>query len=280
MTTWAIGDLQGCYDEFRDLLDRLRFDPARDVIWLVGDLVNRGPRSLDVLRHVHSLGSAARTVLGNHDLHLLAIRFGGHKPNRGDTFQDILEAPDGDELCHWLRRQPLLVSDPELGYVMTHAGIPHIWTRKQAAALAREVEAVLQGDGFRDYFAALYGNQPDCWDETLAGMDRWRVITNYFTRMRLVNEQGRLDFSYKGPVAHAPEGWVPWYELRARKPLKDKLVFGHWASLEGHTGRSSIIALDMGCVWGRSLKALCLDDGTFAEVPSRTPALAGAAAGD
>jgi bis(5'-nucleosyl)-tetraphosphatase (symmetrical) len=280
MSTWAVGDLQGCYDEFRDLLDRIAFDPGSDVLWLVGDLVNRGPRSLDVLRFVRDLGDSARTVLGNHDLHLLAIHFGGHKPNRGDTFQDILAAPDADELCHWLRRQPFLVHDADLDYVMTHAGIPHIWSRKEAAALAREVESVLQGDGHADYFKALYGNRPDCWDESLTGMDRWRVITNYFTRMRLVNKRGRLDFSYKGPVAHAPEGWTPWYELRARHPLKEKLIFGHWASLEGHTGRPAIIALDTGCVWGRSLSALCLDNGRLVRVPSRAPAPAGVAAGD
>jgi bis(5'-nucleosyl)-tetraphosphatase (symmetrical) len=280
MTTWAVGDLQGCYDELRDLLDRIEFEPGRDTLWLVGDLVNRGPNSLEVLRFVRSLGAAARTVLGNHDLHLLAIRYGGHTPNRGDTFGELLAAPDGDELCDWLRRQPLLVHDDALGHVMTHAGIPHIWNRKRAASLAGEVEAVLRGDGHAEYFAALYGNRPDCWDDDLEGMDRWRLITNYFTRMRLVDKRGRLDFAYKGPVAHAPKGWSPWYDLRARKPLKETLVFGHWASLEGRTGRAGIVALDTGCVWGRSLTAMNLEDGRFVSVPSRKPLPAGVLAGD
>jgi len=280
VTTWAIGDLQGCYDELRDLLDRVAFDPARDVLWLVGDLVNRGPHSLEVLRFVRSLGAGARTVLGNHDLHLLAIRYGGHTPNRGDTFGDLLAAPDCDELCDWLRHQPFLVSEPDIGYVMAHAGIPHIWSRKQAEAFASEVEAVLRGDGLAEYCKALYGNRPDCWDESLKGMDRWRIITNYFTRMRLIDKKGRLDFAYKGPVAHAPKGWSPWYEQRARKPLKETVLFGHWASLEGHTGRAGIVALDTGCVWGRTLTAMNLDDGSFVSVPSRAPARLGARAGD
>jgi bis(5'-nucleosyl)-tetraphosphatase (symmetrical) len=280
MTTWAIGDVQGCYDEYRELLDRIEFDPAHDVVWLVGDLVNRGPRSLDVLRHVHALGRSARLVLGNHELHLLATRFGGHSPHRGDTFQDVLRAPDADELCHWLRRQPLLISDRELGFVMTHAGIPHIWSLAEAEILANEVEAVLRGDGYPEYCRALYGNQPDIWDPALAGMDRWRVITNYFTRMRLVNAAGRLDFAYKGPVAQAPPEWHPWYELRARQPLDAMLLFGHWASLEGHTGTPSVIALDTGCVWGRSLRAFCLDDGKAVDVASHAPADARAAGGD
>jgi bis(5'-nucleosyl)-tetraphosphatase (symmetrical) len=280
VTTWAIGDLQGCYDELRDLLDRIAFEPDRDALWLVGDLVNRGRHSLEVLRFVRSLGAAARTVLGNHDLHLLAIRYGGHTPNRGDTFGELLAASDCDELCDWLRMQPFLVSDPDLGYVMAHAGIPHIWSRKQAEALAGEVEVVLRGDGHAEYFEALYGNRPDCWDEGLKGMDRWRIITNYFTRMRLIDKSGRLDFAYKGPVAHAPKGWSPWYDLRARKPLKETVLFGHWASLEGQTGRAGIVALDTGCVWGRSLTAMNLDDGSFVSVPSRTPARLGARAGD
>ncbi|MBX3705046.1 MAG: symmetrical bis(5'-nucleosyl)-tetraphosphatase [Pseudomonadales bacterium] len=271
MATWAIGDIQGCYDEFAELLDVVRFEPAHDRLWLVGDLVNRGPRSLDVLRRVRALGPAALTVLGNHDLHLLAIHFGGHKANRGDTFGDVLAAPDRDELCDWLRRQPLLVSDDALGHVMTHAGIPHIWTRREAQAHAREVEAVLGGTDHVDYFRALYGNRPSRWDDGLAGMDRWRLITNYFTRMRLVDVDGGLDFAYKGPVVHAPEGWLPWYELRARRPLRETLLFGHWASLEGHTGRAGIVALDTGCVWGRTLTAYRLEDGTVHRVVSRLP---------
>ena len=269
MATYAIGDVQGCYDELCDLLDAVAFDPEFDRLWLLGDLVNRGPRSVDVLRAMRGLGGAVSCVLGNHDLHLLAIRYGGHRANRGDSFRDVLDAPDCDVLCDWLRRQPLLVSDAGLGYVMTHAGIPHIWNLDEATALAREVEAVLVGPDATTYFTELYGNRPDRWSDELEGMDRWRIITNYFTRMRLVDLTGRLDFASKGPVAAAPQGWQPWYELRARTPLEPKLLFGHWASLEGYTGQPDIIALDTGCVWGRTLTALCLETGVMTAVRAR-----------
>ncbi len=269
MATYAVGDIQGCYDELNTLLEVLRFDPTQDRLWLVGDLINRGPRSLEVVRLVRSLGNAVVPVLGNHDLHLLAITFGGHAPNRGDTFTDVLDAEDGQDIAHWLRGLPLLVRDDELGYVMTHAGIPHIWTLDQAAGLAAEVEAVLRGDDYPAYFSALYGNRPDCWRDDLRGMDRWRIITNYFTRMRLIDESGCLDFSHKGSVEDAPAGWLPWYELRARRPLGASIVFGHWASLEGRTGMDDIIALDTGCVWGRDLTALCLESRRFTSVPAR-----------
>ncbi|MAT85327.1 MAG: diadenosine tetraphosphatase [Gammaproteobacteria bacterium] len=266
MSTWAIGDIQGCCDEFEALLDAIRFDPARDRLWIVGDLVNRGPRSLDVIRRVRSLGSAAVPVLGNHDLHLLAIRYGGHAPKPGDTFDEVLASAECDDICEWLRSLPLLVHDEALGWAMSHAGIPHIWTLDQAGALAREVEEVMRGPRCREYFAGMYGNQPDRWDDGLAGMDRWRAITNYFTRMRLVDEAGRLDFAFKGALADAPAGWHPWYELRARTPLGAKIVFGHWAALDGKTGVDDIVALDTGCVWGRRLTAMCLDTGEFASI--------------
>ncbi|NBC22855.1 MAG: symmetrical bis(5'-nucleosyl)-tetraphosphatase [Gammaproteobacteria bacterium] len=269
MATYAIGDIQGCCDEFEDLLEKIHFDPARDRLWLVGDLINRGPRSLDVIRKVRELGDAAVSVLGNHDLHLLAVRYGGHTPKPGDTFDEVLTVAEGDEICEWLRHLPLLHQDPGLGYVMSHAGVPHIWSLEQAIERAREVESVMQGPRCREYFAGMYGNEPDLWDDALEGMDRWRVITNYFTRMRLVDAQGRLDFAHKGALADAPPGWYPWYELRARFPLGAKVVFGHWAALEGHTGVADAIALDTGCVWGRSLTALCLETGEMFAVPAR-----------
>lgn len=269
MATYAVGDIQGCGEEFEALLEALGFDAARDRLWIVGDLVNRGPRSLDVLRRVRALGEAARCVLGNHDLHLLAIRFGGHAPRRGDTFDEVLAADDGESLCHWLRRQPLLVRDDALGWAMTHAGIPHIWTLDEAAARAAEVEAALSGDGFADFLAGMYGNRPECWQDGLAGMDRLRAITNYLTRLRLVDERGCMEFSHKGTIADAPPGWHPWFELRARRPLGRKLVFGHWAAIEGRTGHADIVALDTGCVWGRSLTAMCLETGEFTSIPAR-----------
>jgi bis(5'-nucleosyl)-tetraphosphatase (symmetrical) len=272
VATYAIGDIQGCYAEFTQLLDLISFDPERDRLWIVGDLVNRGPDSLAVVRHVRSLGAAAVCVLGNHDLHLLAIRYGGHSPGSGDTFGDLLAADDADEIFAWMRRMPLLVDDPGLGFCMVHAGIPHIWNLVQASRLAREVERVIQGDDYLEFFAAMYGNRPDRWDDALLGMDRWRVITNYFTRMRLIDKAGRLDFTHKGALDAAPRGWHPWYRLRMRNPLPRKLLFGHWAAIDGVTGDSSIIALDTGCVWGRSLTALCLETGRLTRVPATNAA--------
>ncbi|MEZ5558708.1 MAG: symmetrical bis(5'-nucleosyl)-tetraphosphatase [Pseudomonadales bacterium] len=272
MATWAIGDVQGCRAEFEALLGRIGFDAARDRLWLVGDLVNRGPDSLGVLRLVRGLGDAAVSVLGNHDLHLLAIYYGGHSINRGDTFGDVLAADDLDELAQWLCTWPLMVRDDRLGYAMSHAGIPHLWTLDDAEARAREVEQVIRGSGRRDYFAAMYGNAPPCWRDDLVGMARWRAITNYFTRMRLVDAAGCLDFSHKGALSEAPPGLVPWYEPRAATPLGLRLVFGHWAALEGHTGQPEIIALDTGCVWGRSLTALCLDTGELVQEPAHRAA--------
>jgi bis(5'-nucleosyl)-tetraphosphatase (symmetrical) len=275
MSVWAIGDVQGCLDELRELLDRIAFDPARDTAWFVGDLVNRGPDSLGVLRLVRELGPAARTVLGNHDLHLLAIRYAGHPVRGGDTFADVLNAHDTDELCDWLRRQPLLVLDDVRGFVMTHAGIPHMWSLEEARVRAAEVEQVLAGPDAADFLRVLYGNKPDTWREDLVGFDRIRLITNYFTRMRLIESGGRLDFAYKGPVREAPAGWQPWFDLRAQHPLPVQLVFGHWASLEGHCGQPRVHALDTGCVWGRSLSALRLDDLALEQVSSHHPVPAG-----
>ncbi|MFU8816960.1 MAG: symmetrical bis(5'-nucleosyl)-tetraphosphatase [Pseudomonadales bacterium] len=269
MATYAIGDIQGCYHEFAELLELVAFDPTGDRLWLVGDLVNRGPGSLEVMRLVRSLGDAAVSVLGNHDLHLLAIRYGGHKMKSGDTFEPLLKSKDAEEICQWLRTLPLLVDDEALGYAMAHAGIPHIWDLDTARRRAREVETVLRGDGYREFFAGMYGNRPDRWDDSLDGMDRWRVITNYFTRMRLVDETGRMEFSLKGGLESVPDGWYPWYQLRARNPLPVKIVFGHWAAIDGVTAEPDAIALDTGCVWGRRLTALCLETGKSVSVPAR-----------
>jgi bis(5'-nucleosyl)-tetraphosphatase (symmetrical) len=269
VATYAVGDIQGCYDEFARLLEKVRFDTASDRLWIVGDLINRGPDSLGVIRLVRSLGDAAVTVLGNHDLHLLAIRYGGHRVLPSDTFQDVIEAHDSAAVHEWLRHRPLLVCDEGLGYVMTHAGVPHIWSLEDARRYAAEVEAVMQGPDFERFFASMYGNRPDCWSDDLSGMDRWRVITNYLTRMRLVDVSGRLDFSHKGSLATAPRGWYPWYQLRARNPLPVKIVFGHWAAIEGETAEPDVIALDTGCVWGRALTALCFETGKLVSVLAR-----------
>ncbi len=269
MAVYAIGDIQGCFHELNDLLDAVAFAPGCDELLLVGDLINRGPQNLETVRLIMSLGDTAVSVLGNHDLHFLAVCLGGHKPGRSDTFHDLLDAPDRDAIVDWYRRQPLLVVDERFDVVIAHAGVPHIWSVEAAAAYAAEVEAVIQGDGHADYFAALYGNEPACWSDSLTGMPRWRIITNYFTRMRLIQEDGTLDFSHKGAVAQAPSGYQPWYELRAGAPLGRTLLFGHWAALDGHTGLSDVLALDTGCVWGRTLTAFRLDTGELFQVPAR-----------
>ncbi|MGD8415581.1 MAG: symmetrical bis(5'-nucleosyl)-tetraphosphatase [Pseudomonadales bacterium] len=263
MATFAIGDIQGCYEEFTMLLDALDFRTDRDHIWLVGDLINRGPDNVGVVRRVMQMGDAAITVLGNHDLHFLAIHRGGHTPNRADTLQDLLDWKNVDEASDWFRHRLMLHRDKALGYVMTHAGLPHIWTLKQASELAREVEEVIRGPGCEHFFREMYGNEPNLWSPDLEGMPRWRVITNYLTRMRLVDQNGAMDFSHKGALQDAPGGLLPWFDLVARKPPKQKILFGHWAALEGNTGHDDIIALDTGCVWGRSLTALRLEDGAF-----------------
>lgn len=260
MALYAIGDVQGCYDELRALLDALHFDPTDDTLWFVGDLVNRGPESLATLRFVRDLGERAVTVLGNHDLHLLAVAHGATKSKRKDTLAGILDAPDRGELLGWLQGCPLLIDLPEHEAILTHAGIPPLWTLDEARSRAREVESVLGDERRGEYFAHMYGNQPAGWSERLAGPDRWRVITNYFTRMRFVNSQGELDLTSKGEADAPPGGFMPWFLHPQRKETGTRLLFGHWAALEGHTGIDKVEALDTGCVWGGSLTALRLDD--------------------
>jgi len=268
MSTYAVGDIQGCYEEFARLLDEVDFRTDRDQLWLLGDLINRGPDNLSVVRRVMKMGDAAVTVLGNHDLHFLAVHRGGHTANRGDTFSDLLESSRVDDISEWYRHQKLVHRDKALGYAMAHAGIPHLWKIRQTLDLAGEVEEVIRGPSCEHFFQNMYGNVPDHWEEGWDGMERWRIITNYLTRMRLIDCHGTLDFSHKGALEDAPDGFLPWFRLRAERPLKQKLLFGHWAALEGHTGDDRIIGLDTGCVWGRSLSALCLEDGRMTQIQS------------
>ena len=259
MATYAIGDLQGCYDPLRTLLDRVQFDPARDRLWLTGDLVNRGPQSLECLRFVKSLGEAAITVLGNHDLHLLAVWSGSERRKRKDTLDAILDAPDGDELCDWLRRQPMAHYDAARNSLMTHAGIPPQWSLTQTLALAAELESTLRSDDYRDFFAQMYGNKPAVWDDELRGIERLRLITNYLTRMRFIDREGRLEFEHKSSPDDAPKGFKPWFEYP--RPDSVRILFGHWAALEGRLRNQQFVALDTGCVWGGCLTAFDLDTG-------------------
>jgi bis(5'-nucleosyl)-tetraphosphatase (symmetrical) len=262
MTTWAIGDIQGCLEPFERLLAKIRFDATRDELWLVGDLVNRGPDSLGVLRRVHALRDRCRIVLGNHDLHLLAVAAGTGPYRRKDTFADVLEAPDAGVLLHWLQQQPLLHYDPGRHVVMTHAGMTPQWSLLDAQRLAREVEDVLRHGDAKRYFRAMYGNTPACWDESLEGTDRLRVITNYFTRMRFVDAAGALDLESKEGLGSAPPGFRPWFDWPDRRAAGVRIVFGHWAALAGKVDVPNVVALDTGCVWGGTLTAYDLDRGT------------------
>lgn len=272
MNDYAIGDVQGCYDSLMRLLDALHFDEQRDRLWFVGDLVNRGPHSLEVLRFVKALPVTPNITLGNHDLHLLA-RLWGHtrKTNPDDTLDEVLKADDGEELGHWLRCQSFLVYEPSLNVVMCHAGIAPVWTLKKAIECAKALEAVLSGEGYVDFLNQMYGNTPNYWSDALTGMDRLRAMTNYFTRMRYCDAKGQLNLSYKGAPEHAPVDVYPWFEVPHRKPIRADIVFGHWAALEGRCSVPSIHALDRGCLWGGQLAALHLQTKTLYTVTSERP---------
>lgn len=268
MTTYAIGDIQGCYQEFTKLLEQIDFDPAHDRLWLVGDLVNRGPDSLQVLRLVESLGDSAITVLGNHDLHLLAVAEEVAELHRSDTLNEVLNAPDRNELLTWLRQQRLFYADGD--YVLVHAGLLPQWSIKQAAALAHEVEAALRGDDYTTFLAHMYGNNPHEWDDSLGGYKRLRVITNAFTRMRICTPQGAMEFKFKGEVENIPAGYLSWFDVPKRKSQASTIIFGHWSAL-GLKVQPNLIALDSGCLWGGPLTAIRLEDRKIFQVPSSSP---------
>lgn len=266
MPRYAIGDVQGCYKALTCLLDKISFDQKRDELWFAGDLVNRGPGSLDCLRLIKSLGEngghPAKVILGNHDLHMLATYYLKRQPKKKDTLSEVFAADDCHELMTWLRHQPLMAWDKEHNIAMTHAGIPHIWTTKQAFRYSQEVSNELCRGDYETFFDLMYGNEPSLWAEHLSGMMRLRVITNYFTRMRFVTKSGELDFAVKETLEDAPDDYVPWFSL----PRQDKtmLVFGHWAALSGKTGltgakKNQYQALDTGCVWGGALTAMDID---------------------
>lgn len=257
MTRYAVGDVQGCFDPLQRLLKCVKFDPARDQLWSVGDLVNRGPQSLECLRFFAQLGDSARVVLGNHDLHLLAVAHGIRPLKRSDTLQPILEAPDSGELLTWLCRQPLLYRDGE--YTMVHAGLAPQWTVAHAQQLADEIVAVLQSKRLVEFLRGMYGDTPACWSEDLQGIERWRVIVNYLTRLRFCTVDGVLDLKSKEEPGTAPPGFMPWFDVPQRKSAGDTLIVGHWAMLMGNTQRDDVIALDTGCVWGNRLTLLNLE---------------------
>jgi bis(5'-nucleosyl)-tetraphosphatase (symmetrical) len=257
MTTYVIGDVQGCYTPLRQLLDKLEFEPGQDTLWSVGDLVNRGPDSLQVLRYLHGIGENSVIVLGNHDLHLLGVWAGQRKTHESDTLHDILEAPDCDELMHWLRHRPM--AHYEHGVLMTHAGTWPGWTLEQTLDHARELETALREDGYTELFTRLYGGKPNVWNDNLTGDDRLRVITNVLTRMRFCTAEGVMDFHHKGRIGSPPPHLMPWFDVPGRKTAGIPIVFGHWSAL-GLLLRNNVLALDTGCLWGGQLTALRLED--------------------
>jgi len=260
MAVYAIGDVQGCYSALIKLLQKINFNSAADKLWFTGDIVNRGSQSLETLRFIKSLGEQHCTVLGNHDLHLLAVAHGAHAGFPGDTLQPILAAKDRDELIDWLCRRPLL--HHEDNFLMLHAGLAPNWTLLDAKKYAREVEMVLQNNNQRmDFFRNMYGNFPDQWSEDLTGVDRLRCITNYLTRARFCYPDGRLALKLSENVSANTAEFYPWYKLPNRKIVEQNIIFGHWAALGGVTNTEKIFALDTGCVWGFSLTAMRLDDG-------------------
>lgn len=267
MPNYSIGDVQGCFAELQALITKIAFDPTRDHLWFVGDLVNRGPKSLEVLRSVKSLGSRAVVVLGNHDLHLLAVASGQAQLSPTDTFTDVLNAPDCAELCDWLRNQPMLHHDPHLGYAMVHAGLPPQWDLPKALQCAHEVEQVLRSAHYAEFFSHLYGNEPACWDEQLTGWERLRLITNYLTRLRFCDAQGCMELSAKGKSHETSSAYMPWFKVPNRDHKHQKIIFGHWAALEGQVDEPNVYALDTGCAWGNCLTALCLEDQRRITVP-------------
>jgi bis(5'-nucleosyl)-tetraphosphatase (symmetrical) len=258
LARYAIGDIQGCYAELRALLARLKFSADRDQLWLVGDLVNRGPQSLEVLRFVRSLGDNAVVVLGNHDLHLLAVAAGQRKRRSGDTLNTILEAPDRQGLVEWLQTRPLAHFDGERRDLLVHAGVIPQWTAAQTVGLADEVSSALAHEPAR-FFDRMYGDRPDRWSETLHGMERLRFAVNVLTRMRVCTADGRVDLKMKGPPDEARLPFRPWFEYTERATREVRVIFGHWSAL-GFVHKSGVIALDTGCVWDGSLTAINLDE--------------------
>jgi len=268
MSLYAIGDIQGCHAEFCQLLDLIGFSTTSDRLWLVGDLVNRGPDSLAVLREVKALGDAADTVLGNHDFHLLVVAAGHRREHREDTIAPILAAPDRDELLGWLRRRPLVVTDGNR--LLVHAGLLPSWSAEIAQALSREVEAMLASEGADALLAALYGNEPRGWRDDLVGFDRLRVIVNACTRLRFCTAAGEMEFGEKSGPHAAPAGFRPWFEHEARVSAGTTIVCGHWSTLELKLV-PNLLMLDAGCLWGGTLTAVRLDDRRVYQVPSRLP---------
>jgi bis(5'-nucleosyl)-tetraphosphatase (symmetrical) len=256
MSVYWVGDIQGCDAPLGQLLDHVGFSVSRDRLYVLGDLVNRGPSSLAVLRRLQDMGSSVQCVLGNHDLHLLALAHGARSPSKSDTLQDVLEAPDRNHLLNWLQHQSLALFEENV--LMVHAGVLPQWSLSETLALARELENILQGDGAAEFWVNMYGNEPAQWQSDLQGMDRWRCALNAFTRLRFCSPSGHMEFKTKEGSAKAPAGYMPWFEVPGRQTADITIAFGHWSTL-GAVNRHDVWALDTGCVWGGCLTALQRD---------------------
>ena len=266
MATYAIGDIQGCFEAFKELLVAIAYNPARDRLWLAGDLVNRGENSIDTLRWCMAHDDGIVAILGNHDLHLLAVAEGFVPPHRNDTLAEILDAPDRDEVLDWLRRRPMLHREGD--WLMVHAGLLPEWSPNLAEGLARELEAALRGPGYRDFLGMMYGNEPRHWNPALTGQDRLRLIANVMTRIRFLHRDGGLEFQHKGMPADAPTELVPWFDMPERQSARVKVLFGHWSTL-GLLARDDVVCLDTGCLWGGRLSAIRLEDSRLFQVGCR-----------
>lgn len=257
MAIYAIGDIQGCFDELLKLLDKISFNEHSDQLWFAGDLVNRGPKSLETLRFVKSLGDSAVTVLGNHDLHLLVASCAPKIANKKDTLLPVLEAPDRDELIHWLRHRPLFHFNED--FCLLHAGLPPQWDFKKTQKMARQAEKALKAPDYQVFLKQMYGNKPNVWSSSLKGVDKLRFIINCFTRMRYCDINGQLDFIESGPVGSQPKSLMPWFNVPKRKNADMRIIFGHWSSLGYYEG-PNCYAIDTGCLWGGQLTALKLGE--------------------
>lgn len=254
MSAYVVGDVQGCFDELRLLLNKIGFRAGSDELIVAGDMINRGPNNLDTLKLLQDVN--AKCVLGNHDLHFLAVVYGIKRPGRSDTLTQLLDSPGLDDIVTWFINQRLILTLDEFDSIVVHAGIPHVWSVETAKKHALEIESLLRSDEREEFFKHMYGNSPSNLSDEVKGMDRARVITNYFTRMRFCNELGQLELDTK--TEQAPDGYAPWFSFS--RPDSTRILFGHWAAIEGRTHSDQFVALDTGCVWGRSLTAIRLED--------------------
>lgn len=266
--TYAIGDVQGCYHELRQLIRHMQYDPQQDQVCFVGDLVNRGPQSLEVLQYIYDLGEHAQVILGNHDIHLLAVAYGAQPLLKEATFKDVLDSPECNHLLAWLKNKPFIYFNPDHAVTLVHAGIPPQWSLKESQQYAQEAQTALSQNTLQ-FLKNIYGNQPTDWNACSAPWDRLRYIVNALTRMRFCTPEGKLNFEFIDTAESPVLGWFPWFKIATRKTQNEKIIFGHWAALKGKTDTVNAMAIDTGCVWGHRLTAIRLNDFSYFSVPAQ-----------